>query len=218
MNKYRKLGLAVVAAMASGRVPAMAQERGAAPLPDTAQAALVLIVFPDTAGAQQAVNSLNQTDAATAGHIQDYAVVSRDKNGKVHLQQSPTQGKQSAGNPRAKRAVNGVVARWVDSSGTAAGQSGISASSMNKMQNALQPGTSGIVAVTVEPYLPSVVNSLQQGKKTKVVEANLGGQRSQRGKKHGARHAAQADSTGAAVRSDSARSAAPHDSTNQSGR
>jgi uncharacterized membrane protein len=204
MNKYRQLGLALVAALISGRVPAVAQERGGAPLPDTTQSAIVLIVFPDTAGAQQAITNLNQTDAASAGHIQDYAVVSRSKNGKVHLQQSPTQGKQSSGSPRAQRAVNGVVARWVDSS-VATGRSGISASSMNKMQNALQPGTSAVVAVTIEPYLPSVVSSLQQGKKTKVVEANLGGQHS---KKRGARHAAQADSARGSPQQDSTRRSA----------
>jgi uncharacterized membrane protein len=174
MNRYRNLGLLLLGALAFGRIPATAQERGGAPLPDTTGLTLVFIVFPDDSGAQQAITDLNQSDTANARHIQDYAVVSRGRDGKVSLQESPTQGKAPAGSPMAENAVNGVVAHWVGGGGgNAESQAGVSADSVKKMGHLLKPGTSALVAVTLEPYLPSVVTSLQKGKKTQVVETNV---------------------------------------------
>ncbi|MEA2723729.1 MAG: hypothetical protein QOH59_1500 [Gemmatimonadales bacterium] len=171
MTRYRNLGLVLLAALASGRLPAAAQDRAAAPLPDTTQLALVFIVFPDEAGAQQALTGLHQSDTATAGQIEDYAVVSRGQDGKVKLQQSSPG--ETAGSTRAENAVNGVVAHWVAGGGNTERQAGVSGESMNKMGDLLKRGTSGVVAVTMEPYLPSVVKSLQRGGTTQVMEANV---------------------------------------------
>ena len=173
MRKYRNLGLALLAALAFGRVPAAAQERGGAPLPDTTALALVFVVFPEEAGAQQAINELNQSDTLNAGHIEDYAIVSKGQDGQVKLQESSTGDQEPSGSPRAENAVNGVVAHWVGGGGNAQGQAGVSAENMNKMRGLLKPGTSAVVAVTVEPYLPAVVNSLRQGDTTQVVEADI---------------------------------------------
>jgi uncharacterized membrane protein len=178
MSNYRTLGLVLLAALTSGRLTAAAQDRGGAPLPDTTALALVFIVFPTEGGAQQAVNDLNQGNAANAAHIQDYAVVQRGQDGKVNLQDNSTRDAEPSGSPRAENAVNGVVAQWVASAGNAESQAGVSAQSMNKMQNLLKPGTSAVVAVTLEPYLPNVVTALQQQRDTtQVVEANVAPQR-----------------------------------------
>jgi len=173
MTRYRTLALVLLAALAWGRLSAAAQERGAAALPDTMQLALVLIVFPDEAGAQQAITGLHQSDTATAGQIEDYAVVTRGQDGKVKLQESSTGDAQTAGSSRAEDAVNGVVAHWVAGGGTAEREAGVSGESMNRMGELLKPGTSGVLAVTMEPYLPAVVKSLKRGATTQVMEANV---------------------------------------------
>jgi hypothetical protein len=173
MNRYRYLALVLLVALASGRLPAAAQERGGAPLPDTTALALVFIVFPDETGAQQAITDLNQSDTTAAGRIEDYAVMSRGQDGKVQLQQSSTGDAEPSGSPRAENAVNGVVAHWVAGGDNAPDHAGVSEESTNKMRDLLKPGTSAVVAVTAEPYLPSVVTSLQKGDTTQVVEANV---------------------------------------------
>ena len=170
MTRYRNLGL-VLLAMAFGGIPAAAQERGAAPLPDTMDIALVFVVFPGEDAAQMTLNSLDEAQISTGGPMESYVVVSRDKQGKLEVQETPQRAPARA---RSHDMIDGVVAllgqpRSQGQADSAAGQAettGISSADMAKMQQMLAPGTSAIIVVVPEPMTDDVTSELDQADAT----------------------------------------------------
>lgn len=175
MRTYHTLGLGLFAALAWGTAPAIAQDVGAAPLPDTTGLALVFVVFPEEDAAQTTMDSLNQAQQSSGGSLQSYAVVSRDEQGKLEVQETPKQSeKRSRIEARADNTVDGVVAllgrpRSQGQSDTATGQTGhtgISSANMDKMQEMLTPGTSAIIAVVPEPMAQDVSSDVEEADAT----------------------------------------------------
>jgi uncharacterized membrane protein len=169
MRNSQKIGLGLVAALTWGTTFARAQDVGAAPLPDTTGLALVFVVFPAEDAAQTTMNSFNKAQQSSGGPLQSYAVVSRDEQGKLQVQETPQQsGKPTRAEARADNMVDGVVAllgqpRSQGQSGAAAaqtGQTGISSANIDRMQEMLAPGTSAIIAVVPEAETQDVTSGV----------------------------------------------------------
>jgi uncharacterized membrane protein len=164
------------AILALGTVPASAQDRGAAPLPDTTSMALVFVVFPAEGAAQTTMDSFNQSPQSSGAPLQSYAVVSKDQQGKLKVRETPKQqAKPTRAEARADQTVDGVVAllglpKSQDNQGAAGasqtGQTGISAANMDKMQQMLTPGTSAIIAVVPETQADAVSSGVDQADTT----------------------------------------------------
>lgn len=174
MISYPMLGL-VLLAMTFGGVPAAAQETGAAPLPDTTAMALVFVVFPGEDAAGATMSSLDQSQTAAGGPMESYAVVSRDKQGKLTVQDIPRKSESgSRTDAKSDDMIDGVVAllgqpRGQGQADTAAGQAGttgISSANIDKMQRMLAPETSAIIAVVPEPQTQAVTSELDQADAT----------------------------------------------------
>jgi hypothetical protein len=174
-----------------GAHPAAAQGRSGAQAQDTTPATVIFAVFPGPAGATNALN-----DRATARELgrESYAVVSKDRNGKVSVQKrherssAPTAGAAGAA-ARSATPVEDVIVmleapavdttgRPADSSGYAAGgrrtagtRTSLSQADTRKVQDALEPGTSAIVLVVADPSVDSVNSTMQKARAKQVVNA-----------------------------------------------
>jgi hypothetical protein len=92
-----------------GNAQGRREDTGMAPAQaaDSAPVALILAVFPGPNGAQQAMRDPSMAQQLSSA--QSYAVVSKDKKGKVNVQKRPGQkGRQS--NARANNAIDGAIA------------------------------------------------------------------------------------------------------------
>jgi uncharacterized membrane protein len=176
MNTYRTLGLLVAGVLTAVSSPALAQDVGGAPLPDTAAMSLIFVVFPDEAGAQQALTELDRSDTSAAGQVESYAVLSKGQGGDVTVQKSSKKDQGKSTSPRADQAVDGVVALLGQRPGQAGGgareNQQISAENAEKMQEMLTPGTSAVIVVVAEPAADDVSAALSDND-AHVVEAPL---------------------------------------------
>ena len=175
MRTSHMIPLGLLAALAVGAVPARAQDVGAAPLPDTTGLALVFVVFPDEGTAQTTMDSYSKARQSSGEPLESYAVVSRDEQGKLNIQETPKQDEQpSRTEARADTTIDGVVAllgrpgtqAQADTSTGQAGQTGISPANMGKMQDMLEPGTSAIIAVVPEPLAEDVGTGVEEADAT----------------------------------------------------
>lgn len=163
--------------VALGVRPGAAQGSDAVQAQDTTRMTLIFAVFPGQTAAKQAMGEMKQV-----GHLESYAVVSRDQNGNVIVQQK--QGKKGAtpSSSRASKSVDGVVALLgrslsggpTDTAGYAAGtQAGISKADVDKIQRMLTPGTSAIVLVVADSWVGDMHSAMEQAHAKQVLEAKL---------------------------------------------
>jgi uncharacterized membrane protein len=168
-------GLALAVALALGAGPLAAQETGAAAA-DSTPLDLVFVVFPEPAGAGDALAAMSDTERQNLG---SYAVVSKDSAGKVTVQdrKDASGGSQNAQN--ASQAIDGVVAllgrptqdtqnqqqaqadtgggqadtsAYAPEGGQAAGGAyGVSDADMGRMSGMLEPGGSALILVVEDP-------------------------------------------------------------------
>jgi hypothetical protein len=187
----------VVAALLTmaGRIGAAQQPANAA-VQDTTPLTLLLVIFPDTTAAQSAMTNLStaqepttgradsgQAHAAPAADVQwiepYYAVVSKEKSGKVTVQDYGKKGDTSR-DARAQRSIDGVAAflgERPSSGGGAAGagatRAGISTANMQGLQRGLKPGQTGLILVVSEPAVDDVTSEMKQAHASDVNVAPL---------------------------------------------
>ena len=197
------VGLAVVTALlAMVGQPGAAQQPANAAVQDTTPLTLLLVVFPDTTGAQSAMTNLNAGPTAAAAGQPDknaapppntvgnpartqwvepyYAVVSKDKKGKVSVQHHGTKG-TTASDTRAANSIDGVTALLGKRpskndkavSGAGATRAGISSANMKEMQNMLTPGNTALIIVVPQTDVADVSSEMKQADATQVYDAPL---------------------------------------------
>ena len=195
-------GLALAGSLALVSRPAAAQQTTA--VSDTAPLTLLLVVFPDTTAAQNAMTDLSSAGGAptSAGQPANgagappntvgnpapvswvepyYAVATKDKNGKVRVQQHGTKGK-SGPDTRADNSIDGVSAMLAERSnqsnkngaaGAGASRAGISSSDMSEMQNSLAPGSTALIIVVPTADVANATTDLKQANASRVYDAPL---------------------------------------------
>jgi uncharacterized membrane protein len=175
MRTCHTLSLALLATLGWGTVPARAQERGAAPLPDTTGLAVVFVVFPEEGMAQTTMDRMNKAQASKGEAVPSYAVVSRDAKGKLKVHKTKQQsGAREPTEARADTTVDGVVALLgqprgqgqADTGGGRAGNTGVSSANMDEMQQMLTPGTSAVILVVPEPMTEAVTSGVDEADTT----------------------------------------------------
>jgi len=166
--------------LALGVRPGAAQGSEAMQARDTTRMTLIFAVFPGQTAAKQAMRDMKT--AQQVGHLESYAVVSKDQNGNVIVQQK--QGKRGAtpSSSRASKSVDGVVALLgrspsggpTDTAGYTAGtQAGISKPDVDKIQRMLTPGTSAIVFVVADLWVGDMNSAMRQAHAKQVLDAKL---------------------------------------------
>jgi hypothetical protein len=193
--------LIVAAFMAVVVRPGSAQQTTTAAAQDTTPLTLVFVIFPDTTAAQNAMTSLSGSEPSptaagqpdnsgqqppnTVGNPANvewiepyYAMVSKDRNGKVAVQRRGEKG-TTARDVRAENSIDGVVALLGERpsknnqsvSGAGATRAGISSANMNEMQNMLTPGNTALILVVEHPNVPGLTSELKQAGATQVYDA-----------------------------------------------
>jgi hypothetical protein len=195
-------GLAFGGSLALVGRPAAAQQTTA--VSDTAPLILLMVIFPDTTAAQNAMTSLSAAPAANAGQRDSstsrppntvgnpapvqwvepyYAMVSKDKNGKVKVQHHGTKG-TTARDTRAESSIDGVAALLAERpnkygktgqpvSGAGATRAGISSADMTDMQNALTPGNTALIIIVPQSDVANATTDLKQADASQVYDAPL---------------------------------------------
>ena len=172
------LALGARAAAAQDTTAMQAQDTSAMQAQDTTPMTLVVAVFRGPTAAQQAMSHMQ---TAQKGHLESYAVVSKDRSGNVTVQ-----GRQGTTGTRAGRAVDGAVALLgrrsaagvpSDTAAAGASESGLSRADVNRIQRMLAPGNSAIVFVVARPYAGRMSSAMKQGHATQVLKAKLQPQR-----------------------------------------
>ena len=180
-----RLGLVMLAGpLALGVSSVAAQDTTAAraaAAQDTTAMTLVIAVFPGQSAAKRAMHGMSK--AQQVGHLEAYAVVSKDQKGKVSIIQAKRAKKGATpSSRRASNAVDGAVALLgrrsatgpSDTTGSAAGtKMGISQEDVDKIRSALTPGNSAIVFVVTDPRAGDMESAMQQAHAKQVVDAKL---------------------------------------------
>jgi hypothetical protein len=191
----------VTALLAMVGRPAAAQQPAKAAVQDTTPLTLLLVVFPDTTAAQGAMTNLSAGPTAEAAAQPDknaappntvgnpaptqwvepyYAMVSKDKSGKVSVQHHGTKG-NTASDTRAANSIDGVAALLgkrpskndAAVSGAGATRAGISSANMREMQNMLTPGNTALIIVVPQTDVADVSSEMKQADATQVYDAPL---------------------------------------------
>lgn len=164
---------------------------------DTAPPTLLVVIFPDTTAAQDAMTSLSQASTTgpaadqkspppnTAGRPGDvqwiepyYAIASKDRSGKVQVQQHGKQG-DTARDQQAAHSIDGVAALLgerpskTDQAGAGATRAGISSADARELQKAFGPGETALIIVVDQPDVPGVTSSLKNAGATEVYDEPL---------------------------------------------
>ena len=162
---------------------------------DTAAPTLLVVIFPDTAAAQDAMASLNQTSPTAADNetpppntvgqpvnaewIEPYYVIaSKDRSGKVQVQQHGKKG-DTARDQQAASTIDGVAAMLgerpsqTDRAGAGATRAGISSADAREVQQAFGPEETALIIVVEHPAVPGVTSSLKDAGATEVYDAPL---------------------------------------------
>src|SRR5919199_3005988 len=142
----------------------------AAAAQDTTAMTLVVAVFPGQSAAKRAMHGMSK--AQHVGHLESYAVVSKDQKGKISIIQAKRAKKGApSSSRRASQAVDGAVALLgrrsttgpSDTTGYAAGtQVGISQADVDKIRSVLTPGNSAIIFVVADPQVGDMESAMQQ--------------------------------------------------------
>jgi hypothetical protein len=165
---------------------------------DSAPLTLLVVILPDTTAAQDAMASLSQTSTTQpaadqksppppntvgrpvdAGWIEPYyAIASKDRSGKVQVQQHGKQG-DTARDQQAAHTIDGVAAllgerpSQTDQAGAGATRAGISSADARELQKAFGPGETALLIVVEQPDVPGVTSSLKNAGATEVYDAPL---------------------------------------------
>jgi hypothetical protein len=164
---------------------------------DTAPLTLLLVVFPDTTAAQDAMTSLSQAPTAepaadqeppppnTAGRPVDtdwiepyYAIASKDRSGKVQVQQHGKKG-DTARDQQSAHTIDGIAAMLGErpsesgQAGAGATRAGISSADARELQQEFGPGETALLIVVEQPDVPGVSSSLKNAGATEVYDAPL---------------------------------------------
>ena len=206
MRGIRRLVRAPVAAavvttvLAVAGRPGVAQQPANAAVQDSTPLTLLLVVFPDTTTAQNAMTNLSAgPTAATAQPDKNtappntlgnpvptqwvepyYAMVSKDKKGKVSVQHHGTKG-TTVRDTRAANSIDGVAALLgkrpskndQSVSGAGATRAGILSANMSEMQNMLTPGNTALIIVVPQTDAADVSSQMKQADATQVYDAPL---------------------------------------------
>jgi hypothetical protein len=191
----------VTALLAMVGRPGAAQQPANAAVQDSTPLTLLLVVFPDTTTAQNAMTNLSAgpTAADTAQPDKNaappntvgnpaptqwvepyYAMVSKDKKGKVSVQHHGTKG-TTVRDTRAANSIDGVAALLgkrpskndKSVSGAGATRAGISSANMSEMQNMLTPGNTALIIVVPQTDAADVSSQMKQADATQVYDAPL---------------------------------------------
>jgi hypothetical protein len=164
---------------------------------DTTPLTLLVVIFPDTTAAQDAMTNLSQgspTQPAeakapappnTAGRPVEtewiepyYAIASKDRSGKVQVQQHGKKG-DTRRDERSVQTIDGVAAMLgqrpaeTGQAGAGATRAGISSADARELQDALGPGETALIIVVEEPAVPAVTSSFEDAGATEVHDAPL---------------------------------------------
>ena len=164
---------------------------------DTAPLTLLVVIFPDTTAAQDAMTSLSQASTTppaadqkspppnTAGRPVDvgwiepyYAIASKDRSGKVQVQQHGNKG-DTARDQQAAHTIDGVAALLgerpskTDQAGAGATRAGISSADAQELQKEFGPGETALLIVVEQPDVPGVSSSLKSSGATEVYDEPL---------------------------------------------
>ena len=164
---------------------------------DTAPLTLLVVVFPDTTAAQAAMTSVSQTSTGkpssdkeapppnTAGRPVDaqwiepyYAIASKDRSGKVQVQQHGKKG-DTPRDQQSAHTIDGVAAMLGErpskagQAGAGATRAGISSADARELQKEFGPGETALIIVVEQPDVPGVSSSLKNAGATEVYDAPL---------------------------------------------
>jgi hypothetical protein len=166
--------------LALGARPGAAPGSEATQAPDTTRMTLIFAVFPGQTAAKQVMGDMKT--AQQVGHLESYAVVSKDQNGHVSVQQKQGKKRATPSSSRASKSVDGVVALLgrtpsggpTDTAGYTAGtQAGISKADVDKIQRMLTAGTSAIVFVVADSWVGDMRSAMEQAHAKQLLEAKL---------------------------------------------
>jgi len=135
---------------------------------------LIVAVFPDSAGAGQAMSQMTSDQKA---QVQSYAVVSKDAKGKMKVQDRKSR-KGTQGN-RANKSIDGAVALLGQApqqnarDSTSGKKAGMSQDDANKLSAMLPPDNSAILIVVPTDDTQPMGSALQQANPTQVMGAEL---------------------------------------------
>lgn len=173
-----------IAAVITPRIGAAQEAAGQ----DTTPLTLLVVIFPDTTAAQEAMTSLRQDKERppnTVGRPVDaewiepyYAIASKDKSGKVQVQQYGTKG-DTRRNQKSAQTIDGVAAllgqRPSDTGqgGAGATRAGISSADARELQDEFGPRETALIIVVEHPAVPAVTSSLEEAGATEIHDAPL---------------------------------------------
>jgi uncharacterized membrane protein len=143
---------------------------------------LVYAVYDNENTANDAFKAMQQSQREGAIHIDSFAVVSKDQNGRVHVQSNQKHG------ARAGAIVGALVGLLGGPAGVAVGAGaggaigyltgeavGIPQQDINSIKASLTPGTSAIIAVVDERWVADLERSLHEAQAKQVLDRRLAG-------------------------------------------
>jgi hypothetical protein len=151
---------------------------------DTTPLTLLVVIFPDTTAAQDAMTGLSQAPN-TVGRPVDaewiepyYAIASKDRSGKVQVQQHGRKG-DTRRNQQSAQTIDGVAALLGErpsetgQAGAGATRAGIPSADARELQDAFGPGETALIIVVEQPEVPAVTSSLEHAGASEVYDAPL---------------------------------------------
>ena len=195
-SRIRELiGTLMVAALAGITPRTVAAQQVAGQ--DTTPLTLLVVIFPDTTAAQDAMTSLSQapTTAAaedkappqpnTVGRPVDtewiepyYAIASKNRSGEVQVRQHGKKG-DTARSQRSAQTIDGVAAMLgqrpaeTGQAGAGATRAGISSADARELQAALGAGETALIIVVEQQAAPGVTSSFEGAGASEVYDAPL---------------------------------------------
>ncbi len=151
MNTHHAMWLPLAGLLALAD-PLPAQAHGQAPLK------LIYAVWEDATGAPNAIAGL---DKQLRDQIESYAVIARDRDGKVEIRDKHDKDDFSAPSVEASQTIDSVVALLNEPApldGNRATR--ISAESLDEMKDLLQPGESALLLMAPRPPVPELRRTL----------------------------------------------------------
>jgi uncharacterized membrane protein len=177
-NMRNRIGKWMAAALAVATVGALGLARAQAPTPQT----LVYAVYDSERGAKDAFDAMRQSQRQGVINIDSFAVVTKDRSGRVRVQSTQRRGMLAG------TVVGAVIGVLGGPAGVAVGAAagggigyltgssvGIPREHINAIKASLQPGTSAIVAVVNERWVADLERSLHEAQAKQVLDHRLAG-------------------------------------------
>ncbi len=142
---------------------------------------LIYAVYDSPTGAMNAFQSMQQAQQQQVIRMQSYAVISKDANGKVHVQRSNQKTGTIGG-----VVIGGLIGALGGPAGVAAGAAaggitgraagealGIPTHDIKAIKDRLEPNTSALLAVVDEQWASDVSRSLHQTEARSVLQSKI---------------------------------------------